>query len=270
MQTIGFIGAGNMAEALIKGILAAKVTKPDGILISDIRHERLAELSGRYGVGLAANNADLVKRSAIVMLCIKPQTMSEVLQPLKGVFTGEKLTISIAAGVRTERIAELIGSEVPIIRTMPNTPALVSEGVSVLYAMPGAKAHIDTAMKLFAAVGFATCVEEESMLDSVTAISGSGPAYYFLLMEEMVKAAVSIGLSPRMARDLVLQTAKGAAILACQADKAGETAAELRKKVTSPKGTTEAAMNVMINEGCGQIIMHAVKAAHKRSIELSA
>jgi pyrroline-5-carboxylate reductase len=269
MQTIGFIGSGNMAEALIKGILAASVAKPETILISDIRHERLAELSGRYGVGIASGNADLVKRSGIVMLAIKPQVMADVLAPLKTEFTQDKLAISIAAGIRTARLAALIG-DVPIIRVMPNTPALVGEGVSVLYATAAAKKHIDTAMRLFSAVGLAMSVDDESLLDAVTAVSGSGPAYYFLLMEEMVKAAVAIGLTPRMARDLVLQTAKGAAILACEADKAGETAAELRKKVTSPKGTTEAAMNVMINDGCGQIITKAVQAAHKRSIELSA
>lgn len=269
MQTIGFIGSGNMAEALIKGILAANVAQPGEVLISDIRHERLAELSGRYGVGIAADNADLVKRSGIIMLSVKPQVMADVLGPLKAVFTPEKLAISIAAGIRTAKLAALIG-EVPIVRVMPNTPALVGEGVSVFYAMPSAKARIDTVMRLFSAVGFATSVEDESLLDAVTAISGSGPAYYFLLMEEMVKAAVSIGITPSLARSLVLQTAKGAAILACEADKAGETASELRKKVTSPKGTTEAAMNTMINDGVGTIIMKAVKAAHKRSIELSA
>jgi pyrroline-5-carboxylate reductase len=269
MTTIGFIGSGNMAEALIKGILAAGAFKSDDILISDIRHERLAELSGRYGVGIAKDNGDLVARANIIVLAVKPQVMADILPPLKAAVSPDKLVISIAAGIRIAKIEATIGN-VPIIRAMPNTPALVGEGASVLCANPAAQKHLDAAIKLFAAVGFATSVDDEAMLDAVTAVSGSGPAYYFLVMEEMVKAAVSLGLTPRMARDLVLQTAKGAAILACEADKAGETAAELRRKVTSPKGTTEAAMNVMINGGFGEILTRGIKAARDRSVELSA
>jgi pyrroline-5-carboxylate reductase len=269
MQTIGFVGAGNMAEALIKGILAAKAFKSGNIMISDIRHERLGELSARYGVAIAKDNTDLAARADIIVLAVKPQVMADALAPLKAVVSPDRLVISIAAGIRTDKIAAIIGN-VPIIRAMPNTPALVGEGASVLYANPPAQKHLDTAMKLFSAVGFATSVADEALLDAVTAVSGSGPAYYFLMMEEMVKGAVAIGLTPRMARDLVLQTAKGAAILAAEADKAGETAAELRRKVTSPKGTTEAAMNVMINGGSGEIIIRAIKAARDRSIELSA
>jgi pyrroline-5-carboxylate reductase len=269
MQTIGFIGAGNMTEALIKGILAAGAFRSEDILISDIRSERLAELSGRFGVAVANDNADLAARADIVVLAVKPQVMSNILGPLKAVIGPGKLIISIAAGIRIARIAAVFG-DVPIIRAMPNTPALVGEGTSVLCANPPAQKYLDTAMKMFSAVGFATSVEDEALLDAVTAVSGSGPAYYFLVMEEMVKAAVSLGLTPRMARDLVLQTARGAAILASEADKAGETAAELRRKVTSPKGTTEAAMNVMINGGFGEILTRAIKAARDRSIELSA
>jgi pyrroline-5-carboxylate reductase len=269
MQTIGFVGSGNMAEALIKGILATKTIKPHNILISDIRPERLAELSARYDIGIAHDNADLVARCSVVVLAVKPQVMPDVLKELAGKLTADELVISIVAGIRTARIAAHLG-DIPIIRAMPNTPALVGQGVSVLYATPAARKHLEAAVKLFSAVGFATSIDDESLMDAVTAVSGSGPAYFFMLMEEMIKAAVGVGLPPRMAHDLVLQTARGAAILACEADKSGETAAELRRKVTSPKGTTEAAMNVMINEGCGQIIIRAVKAARDRSIELSA
>ncbi len=269
MQTIGFIGSGNMAEALIKGILAAKVLHPRDILISDVRPERLAELSARYNIAIAHDNADLVSRCGAVVFAVKPQVMPDVLQQLADKFSPSKLAISIAAGIRTARIAAHLG-DIPIIRVMPNTPALVGQGVSVLYATPAARTHIESVMRLFAAVGFVATIDDESLMDAVTAVSGSGPAYFFMLMEEMIKAAVAVGLPPRMAHDLVLNTAKGAAILACEADKSGETAAELRRKVTSPRGTTEAAMNILINEGCGQIIIRAIKAARDRSVELSA
>jgi len=269
MHTIGFIGSGNMAEALVKGILATNILTSNDILVSDVRHERLAELSSRYGVGVARDNQELVARSNIVILAVKPQSMPEVLPSLKAALSPDKLVVSIAAGIRTAKIASHIG-DVPIIRVMPNTPALVGQGASVLYANPAARPRLEEAMRLFSAVGSATSVDDESLMDAVTAVSGSGPAYFFMLMEEMIKAAVAVGIPPRMAHDLVLQTAKGAAILACEADKSGETAAELRKKVTSPKGTTEAAMNVLINGGCGQVIINAIKAARDRSIELSA
>jgi pyrroline-5-carboxylate reductase len=269
MQTIGFVGSGNMAEALIKGILAAEAFRPADILVSDIRPERVTELAARYGVTAAKDNADLASRCDIVVLSVKPQVMADALKDLSGLLTPDKLIISIAAGITTSKIAAILG-DLPIIRVMPNTPALVGQGASVLYANPKAKRHMNTAMKLFSAVGFAASVEEESLIDAVTAISGSGPAYYFLMMEEMVKAAVALGISPRLARDLVLQTAKGAAILACEADKAGETAAELRKKVTSPKGTTEAAMRIILDSEYGATLSRAIRAARDRSVELSA
>ncbi|HSV27385.1 MAG TPA: pyrroline-5-carboxylate reductase [Sedimentisphaerales bacterium] len=269
MGTIGFIGSGNMAEAIIKGILAGRAAESGDILISDVRPERLAELSARYDVGIAYDNLDLVTRSSVVFLAVKPQTITEVLEQARSAFSHDKLVISIAAGIRTAKITTIIG-QIPVIRVMPNTPVLVGEGVSVIYATAQAHGHLSTAVRLFSAVGFVTSVEDESLMDAVTAVSGSGPAYFFMLMEEMIKASVAVGLPPQMAHDLVLHTARGAAILACEADKSGESAAELRKKVTSPRGTTEAAMNIMINEGCGQIIIRAIKAARDRSIELSA
>jgi pyrroline-5-carboxylate reductase len=269
LMTTGFIGAGNMAEALIKGILAAKLCKPANIFVSDIRPERLAELAARYGITAAKDNADLVARCEIVVLSIKPQVMDEVLKPLKSAFTPGKLVISIVAGKKTAKIASLIG-ELPIVRAMPNTPALVGEGASVMYANAAGKKCLHIAMELFSAVGYAASVDDESLIDAVTAVSGSGPAYYFLMMEEMTKAAIAIGLPPETAKLLVLQTAKGATTLALQADKNGESAAELRKKVTSPKGTTEAAIKAMQDGGYGEIIARAIKAARDRSIELSA
>jgi pyrroline-5-carboxylate reductase len=269
MQTIGFIGSGNMAEALIKGILTAKAFKPADIFISDVRPERLAELAARYGITAAKDNADLVARCEIVVLSIKPQVMDEVLKPLKSAFTPGKLVISIVAGKKTSKIASIIG-ELPIVRAMPNTPALVGEGATVLYANAAAGRHLQTAMKLFSAVGFAASVEDESLIDAVTAVSGSGPAYYFLMMEEMTKAAIAIGLPLELADRLVLRTAKGAATMACLACKAGEGPEDLRRMVTSPKGTTEAAIKVMQDSGYGDIIAKAIKAARDRSIELSA
>jgi pyrroline-5-carboxylate reductase len=268
MQTIGFIGAGNMAEALIKGILTARVFSPSDIFISDIRQERLAELSRRYGVSSASDNASLVRSAGIVVLSVKPQVLEEVLKPLRSAFAADKLVVSIVAGKRTSSIASLIG-DVPIVRAMPNTPVLIGEGATVLYANPSARKYLDAATRLFAAAGFVASVEDESLIDAVTAVSGSGPAYYFLMMEEMIKAAVAVGLSPQLALNLVLQTARGAALLACEAYKTGESATELRKKVTSPRGTTEAAITVLLDGGYGRLITKAVKAARDRSIELS-
>ena len=226
MGTIGFIGSGNMAEALIKGIIAAKVYPADTVLVSDIRAERLEYLAKEYGVRLVENNTALTGSADVVVLSVKPQNMDAVLGEIKGTLKESALVISIAAGVTTAKITAALG-DMPIVRVMPNTPALVGEGASALFARNASDESMTIALKLFRAVGKAVVVDGEDLIDAVTAVSGSGPAYFFLLMEEMIKAAEKLGLDADTAKELVLQTAKGAALLAQQADGRGETPAEL-------------------------------------------
>ena len=268
MGTIGFIGSGNMAEALIKGILTAKVYAPGDVFISDIRKERLEELAKKYGVVAMDANARVVQRSETIVLSVKPQTMAGALDSIKGTGVGGKLVISIAAGVKVAKIAAALG-DVAIIRVMPNTPALIGEGVSALFANARAQPRLGQALSIFSAVGKAVVVDKEDLIDAVTAVSGSGPAYFFLLMEAMMQAGATLGLPADVARDLVLQTAKGASLLAVEADKNNEDPSMLRRKVTSPGGTTEAALRVFAGAGFEQLVGRALTAARDRSRELS-
>ncbi len=268
MDTIGFLGGGNMAEALIKGVTAAKVYEPENIFVSDIRPERLQLLAKEYQVQTLDSNAALAERVDILVLSVKPQNMTEALESIKDALKPDTLVISIAAGVKVANIAAVLG-DIAIVRVMPNTPALIGEGASALFANNKAKPMMEKAMSIFSAVGKAVIVDDEGLIDTVTAVSGSGPAYYFLLMEEMIKAAVQLGLPDNVAKELVLQTAKGAALLATSADQKGESPAELRRKVTSPGGTTEAALKVLADGKISELISAAIKRARDRSQELS-
>jgi len=269
MSTIGFIGSGNMAEALMRGLLTSKACAPQDILISDVRPERLRELADRYGVTACDSNAQAVGRADTVILSVKPQVMSDALQSIQGSVRAGTLFISIAAGVRVAKIAAALG-DVPIIRVMPNTPALVGEGASALFANEQAQPLLHRALAICAAVGKAVVVQDEDLIDAVTAVSGSGPAYFFFLMEAMVETAIALGLPPDVAKDLVLQTAKGAGRLAVEADKNGESPAVLRRKVTSPHGTTEAAIKVFEAHDFRGLVSQALRRAAERSRELSA
>ena len=269
MDTIGFVGSGNMAEALIKGITTAGVYKPENVFISDIRAERLKLLAEKYNVVPLENNAGLAAKVDVLVLSVKPQKMTEALQSIKDAIGADTLVISIAAGKRIADIAAVLG-DIAIVRVMPNTPALISEGASALFANDKAKPMLEKAKSIFSAVGEAVVVDDEGLIDAVTAVSGSGPAYYFLLMEEMIKAAGQLGLPDEIAKTLVLQTAKGAALLAVDADKRAESPAELRRKVTSPGGTTEAALKVFTEGDFGPLIAEAIKKARERSQQLSA
>ena len=268
MDTIGFVGSGNMAEALIKGIIAAKIYAPENVLVSDIRAERLEFLADKYGVTAVKNNAELSGKVETLVLSVKPQNMTDALGSIKDAIGVETLVISIAAGIRIAKIAAVLG-DMAIVRVMPNTPALIGEGASALYANERAKSLLEQALSIFSSVGKAVVVDNEDLIDAVTAVSGSGPAYYFLLMEEMVKAGIKLGLPENVAKDLVLQTAKGAGLLAVDGDKRGETPAALRQKVTSPGGTTEAALKIFSDGNIGVLIASAIKHARDRSVELS-
>ncbi len=266
---IGFIGSGNMAEALVRGILDARLAEPQDVIMSDVRPERLDEMHRRYGVRTEEDNAALAGAVDVIVLSVKPQTMGGVLEQIAQAVRPETAVISIAAGISTARIRRALPN-VPVVRVMPNTPALVGAGATGLYCADPASAAMQTALRIFSAVGVAVMVDREELIDTVTAVSGSGPAYFFLLMEHMTKAAVELGLDTKTAATLVGQTAKGAAILAEQAAAEGQGPADLRKKVTSPGGTTAAALETFADAGFDQIVRHALTAARDRGIELSA
>ena len=268
METIGFIGAGNMAEALIKGVINAKLYTPENVFISDIRVERLKFLCETYRVIACEENSALASKVQTVVLSIKPQNMGEALESIKTYIGSEKLIISIAAGIKVAKISEVLG-DIAIVRVMPNTPALIGQGAGALFANERAKPRLNKAVEILSAVGKAVVVDDEDLIDAVTALSGSGPAYYYLLMEEMIKTGARLGLSDDVAKDLVLQTAKGAGLLAVEADKNGESPAVLRKKVTSPGGTTEAALEVFKEGKISELISAAINRAYERSKELS-
>ncbi len=267
MATIGFIGAGNMAEALINGIVKAKLFAADNILASDIRAERLDELAKKFKIKTTGDNAGLVGQSDIIMLCVKPQTMDTALSHIAGCCKLKHTVVSIAAGVKIKKISAMLG-DIPVIRVMPNTPALIGQGASVLYANKKAENKLTEVKKIFDAVGLTFVVHDEKLMDAITAVSGSGPAYYFLMMEERTKAAVELGLPADMASELVIRTAKGAAMLAEDQAKDKITPAELRRRVTSPGGTTEAAIKIFLKKDFGSTILQAMKCAAKRSEEL--
>ena len=268
MDTIGFLGSGNMAEALIRGVIYANVYRPENISISDIRTERLKFLADKYSVIPFESNAELAEKVDILVLSVKPQNMAEALQSVKDVVRDDLLVITIAAGIKIADITSVLG-DIAIVRVMPNTPVLIDEGASAVFANEKAKPMLEKVRLIFLSVGRDVVVDDEDLIDVVTAVSGSGPAYFFLLMDEMIKAGVEMGLSEDLARGLVLQTAKGAALLAEQARKNGETPAQLGKKVATAGGTTEAAFNVFAEKNFNGIVLSALQRAAERSRELS-
>jgi pyrroline-5-carboxylate reductase len=261
---LGIIGAGNMAEALLRGALAKGVIAPEAVVVSDPQPRRREVFARGLGVTAAGDNA-LPGQCPRVLLAVKPQVMAEVLDGLAGVISADALVISIAAGIRTAFIARRLGGKGRIVRVMPNTPMLVSAGVSALCKGPGAtQADLDWTERLFAACG-RTVRLEEPLMDAVTAVSGSGPAYFFYLIEAMVAAGVEEGLSPEAALELAVQTCRGAAELLCRS---GESPQSLRAKVTSPGGTTQAAIEVLQGAGVQETLVRAIRRAAARSREL--
>jgi pyrroline-5-carboxylate reductase len=268
MDTIGFIGAGNMAEAMIRGVILAHVYKPDNIYISDVRPERLQQMAQKYGVVPARDNREVAGKADVLVLSVKPQNLQEALTSIRDCVKSDTLVISIVAGKKVANIAQHLG-DVAIVRVMPNMPALIDEGASALYANPKARPKMEKARLIFLCVGKSIVVEDEELIDVVTAVSGSGPAYYFLMMEEMIKAGVAMGLAEDLSTALVLQTAKGAALMAEQADRDGETPSTLWKKVATKGGTTEAAFKVFAEGRFGEVIEAGMRQACFRSRELS-
>jgi pyrroline-5-carboxylate reductase len=265
-KTLAFIGAGNMSEALIRGLLAAKAVSPRQLIATDVRAERREFFEKTFGVLVTADNGEAARAADIVVLAVKPQQMSEVLAGLRQHLTNSKLVVSIAAGVTTSRIERDLGSGMRVVRVMPNTPALIGAGAAAL--AKGQSATDDdlaTAETILGAVGITARIEEK-LLDAVTALSGSGPAYIFYITEAMIKAGVEAGLPEDMAKKLALQTVLGAARLMSEG---GDPPDVLRKNVTSPGGTTEAALKLMTDKKLVDIFVEAIKAAARRSQELS-
>ena len=263
-KTIVFIGAGNMAEALIRGLLVNQVVLPQQIIATDVRSDRLASLQKLFGIRTEPDNTQAARQADLIVLAVKPQQMSAVLATIHPGPT--TLIISIAAGITTARIEQELGSAVRVIRVMPNTPALVGAGAAALcagrFALPEDSLAAETLLR---AVGIVVTVEER-LLDAVTALSGSGPAYIFLVTEALITAGIAAGLPAEVARRLTIQTVFGSALLLREST---EDAVELRRKVTSPGGTTEAAIQVMLARNLPEIFQEAVAAAAQRGRELS-
>jgi pyrroline-5-carboxylate reductase len=265
-KTVAFIGAGNMGEALISGLLAAKTVPSSRIIAADVRAERREVFMSSFGVQTVDDNVEAVKAADIVLLAVKPQQMSEVLAGVKSVMSGSKLVVSIAAGVTTARIERELGGKARVVRVMPMTPALVGAGAAAV--AKGAYATNDdlaSAESILGAVGIVVRVEEK-LLDAVTALSGSGPAYIFYVTEALIRAGVTAGLDEALAKKLAIQTVFGAAKLLVDS---GEEPESLRRKVTSPGGTTEAALKVLSEGRLVELFTEAIRAAQKRSRELS-
>ncbi|WP_461311919.1 pyrroline-5-carboxylate reductase [Acinetobacter sp. GN11] len=260
---ICFIGGGNMAQALIGGLISRGLP-PTRITVSD-PVEQIRQLLQEKEVHVTQDNVTAIQNADVVVLAVKPQVLATVLRPLKGLLS-DKLVISIIAGAEIQTISNLIDSD-RIVRVMPNTPALVQTGAHGIYAndVVGASDR-ELTSQILAATGLTIWVNSEAQIDAVTAVSGSGPAYFFYLMESMIRAGKNLGLDEKVATALTLQTALGAAQMAITSS---NTPSELRKNVTSPNGTTQAALEVFDRAQISQNIQSALAAAQKRSQELA-
>lgn len=265
-KKIGFIGAGNMASALIKGILKARLVESDYVSASDIDIEKLDSLKNEYGINVIfKENEKLVSESDIIILSVKPQIFEKILKEIAPKLNKSKLIITIAAGISTEFIEHVVGKELKIVRAMPNTPALILEGATAI--APGLHAEeedLRIAHKIFDAVGKVAIVDE-SQMDAVTGLSGSGPAYVFMIIEALSDAGVKMGLSRNVAMKLAAQTVMGAAKLQIETDM---HPGRLKDMVTSPGGTAIAGIHTLEQGGLRTTLINAVESATKRSIEL--
>jgi len=266
-KTITFLGAGNMAEALMIGILKAQLAPKENIVATDVQASRLAQVVQSLGIQPCDSNQEAVKRGSIIVLAVKPQNLKELMEEISSELTSEKCVISIAAGVRTEKLEALAKKKLRLIRVMPNMAALVQKGVAALFKGPNATDEdLEIAKSLLSAVGKVLEVTKEDQLDAVTALSGSGPAYFFYFVEALKEAGLHLGLSEKVVHTLVLGTAEGAVELL---NRSTDSPAELRKKVTSPGGTTEAALKVLMEKKFVELLKNALQAAADRSKELS-
>jgi pyrroline-5-carboxylate reductase len=266
-ERITFIGGGNMASSLIGGLIAdgydaqtLTVSEPDPV--------KRDALAGRFGVRTCADNLAALVGAGTAVLCVKPQVARHVCRDIAGAVARETpLLISIMAGITEASIQAWIGHPVAVVRTMPNTPAMIQSGAIAMHASPqvDSEQH-NRAETIMRACGLARWVADEALVDVATAVSGSGPAYFFLLMEAMEQAGIDLGLEPEDARLLTIQTALGAARMAIESDDPPE---RLRERVTSPGGTTEQALSVLDEGGFAPLVERAIGAARQRAVEIS-
>jgi pyrroline-5-carboxylate reductase len=264
-RSVGFVGAGNMGEALIKGLLAANLVPAEAIHATDVRPERLKELNRQYGIQVSSDNAELIRRADIVILAVKPQIMEAVLTEIAPAVTRRKLLISIAAGVSTAKIRAVLHKDARLIRVMPNTPALVLEGVTAVAKAEGLEAgDLETAGEIFSAVGRVVVLGEE-LMDAVTGLSGSGPAYIAVVIEALADGGVRMGLDRITAMTLATQTVLGAATLLRET---GLHPGAVKDMVCSPGGTSIAGIAALEEGGIRTTLIKAVERATQRSREL--
>ena len=266
-KKIGFIGGGNMAQSLIGGLINSGIS-PENISVAEPLPSLRTKLKSKFGVKVSAKNSDIAGAVTLLVLAVKPQIMQEVISSIKNtVALKPVLVISVAAGINIQSIETWFGGRPAVVRVMPNTPALIGAGISGLFA--NSQVTLDdreNAEQVMRAVGNIVWLQSEGHLNLVTAVSGSGPAYFFYLMEAIERVAVSEGLDPTTARTLTVETAIGAGRLALASS---DSLAVLREQVTSPGGTTEAAINSLDESRVSQSVGKAVNAAKKRSEELS-
>lgn len=265
-ERIGFIGIGNMGEALLRGIISSGLISPALISACDINTEKLKRLSDESGINAMGNNLDLVENSDIILIAVKPDTIRDVLSQISTNLHQPKWCISIAAGVTITAIENLLKNGTPVVRVMPNTPAMVGEGMAAI--CPGTHAndeHISKTQQILRAVGKVIVVKEK-LMDAVTALSGSGPAFIFLLIEALADAGVQLGLSRSDAFLMAAQTVLGSSKMVLETQ---EHPAVLKNKVTSPGGTTAAGLYELECKGVRSAIIDAVVAAANRSKQLS-
>ncbi|MDM5189846.1 pyrroline-5-carboxylate reductase ProI [Bacillus sp. DX4.1] len=266
IQNISFLGAGSIAEAIIAGLLDANVVKGEQITVSNRSNEtRLQELHTQYGVKGTHNKQELLAHADIIFLAMKPKDVAEAIVPLREYITSDQLIISLLAGISTASITNLLQKNVPIIRAMPNTSAaILKSATAISSSVHATEQHIHIAKSLFETIGLVSVVEEEHM-HAVTALSGSGPAYVYYVVEAMEEAAKQIGLEESVAKALILQTMIGAAEMLKVNSKHPSI---LRKEITSPGGTTEAGIEVLQSLEFQKALVSCIKEATKRSYEL--
>ena len=264
-KRVGFIGGGNMGEALIRGLIGANLVKPDFITATDVRADRAKELIDQFGVTAHSDNARCVRDADVVILAVKPQIMSDVLRDIAAAVEARHLLISIAAGVTTASIRAALGKDARIIRVMPNTPALVLQGAAAIAKGKGLERDdLATAQEIFGAVGRAVVLDEE-LMDAVTGLSGSGPAYVAIVIESLADGGVKMGLDRATAMTLATQTVLGAAQLLLET---GLHPGALKDMVASPGGTTIAGISALEEGGIRTTFIRAVERATQRSREL--
>ena len=281
MKKLGFIGGGNMAEALARGLLHKKVFAPSDLIASDVDPGRRRRLARQLKIKTTESNLEVLREARAILLAVKPQTIDEILAELAAAMNSsahstdgakraslikpaDRLFISIAAGITLGRLTAALGKRV--IRVMPNAPAMVGQGMAAMVGAPGVgKADEAFALRIFRAVGDAVSLSDEALLDAVTALSGSGPAYVYLFVKALADAAVGEGLPPELAVRMALKTLRGAEENMRQSDL---SPAELIRIVASPGGTTEAALRKFAETGFSDIVAHAIHAAAERSREL--